>query len=317
VKLADLKFTEIDITSPIENCRIRGLEGHSNMDMIPVPSELADDIEVLKAKVDQKRDNARGATDFPLQYGELIFRVALIPDINGEIYSLRKIETQRIDTRACGLNPKIRDVIMARRSGLIIVSGPFRSGKTTLASAIIREWLEANGGKAITLEDPPEALLSGQHGEAGICYQVMIDRRYIEEEIEKHARSTYDMLFIGEIRGPRMAAAATVNSANGRLILATYHADSVQDTLTRWLTDTAHEIDKGEARNLLSRSLAAVLHMATRDGKPPMLDRFLLPDYGEGVRGRIKSGEVPTLENDVQRQRQLMVMGKLIPKTGT
>lgn len=312
MRLSDLSFTEIDITTPIEACRIRGLPGHNNMDMIPVPSELADDITRLKELIEEKRERARGATDFPLQYGDLIFRVTVIADINGDIYSLRKIETQNIDSRSCGLNPKIRNELLQRRSGLIIVSGPFRSGKTTLVSSLVREWLCANGGKAVTLEDPPEALLSGQHGESGICYQVMINRESIDEEIEKHARSTYDLLLIGEIRGPRMASAATVNSANGRLIIVTYHADSIQDAISRWLVDTSHEINAEEARNLLSRSLIASMHMATRDGKPPKMDRFLLPDYGNGVRGRIKSGEISSLENDIEQQQQLMVMGQLL-----
>ena len=142
----------------------------------------------------------------------------------------------------------------------------------------------------------------------------MIDREHINEEIEKHARSTYDMLLIGEIRGPRMAAAATINSANGRLIIVTYHADSIQDAISRWLVDTSHQINAEEARNLFSRSVTAILHMATREGKPPKMDRFLLPDYGNGIRGRIMSGEIASLENDVEQQQQLMVMGKLIPK---
>ena len=122
MKLSDLTFSEIDITTPIESCRIRGMPGHSNTDMIQVPSELADDISRLKELIDDKRERARGATDFPLQYGDIVFRVTIIADINGDIYSLRKIETQDIDSKSCGLNPKIRDELLNQRSGLILVS---------------------------------------------------------------------------------------------------------------------------------------------------------------------------------------------------
>lgn len=316
VKLSQLRFTELDIRQSIDECRIRGLDSNDQTGMVPAPTQLSAEIEKLRAVVDEMRKDNPTVVDFPVRYDGMVFRVSVIHDINGPVYSCRQIETGEVSTRNCGVHEKIRRTLLEQRSGLIIVSGPFRAGKTTLAAALVREWLETNGGKCVTLEDPPEALLSGPHGDSGICYQVMIDRGEIENQVEIHARSTYDLLFIGETRGGKMGAAATVASANGGLILTTYHSDNIVDTITRWLADTSNAMGMEEARTLLSRSLVAVLHMTTRPRKLPTMQSFLLVDHGEGIRARIKAGELTQLVSDVRTQRNRLLMGRFKTQEG-
>jgi len=60
-------------------------------------------------------------------------------------------------------------------SGLLIISGAIKSGKTTAACAIIKARLQQFGGVAVTIEDPIELPLEGSYGD-GVCYQTTINK---------------------------------------------------------------------------------------------------------------------------------------------
>ncbi|WP_255247410.1 competence type IV pilus ATPase ComGA [Paucisalibacillus globulus] len=120
---------------------------------------------------------------------------------------------------------------MKYRSGLILLSGPTGSGKTTTLYALLEEALKEESYQTITLEDPIEKniqdILQVQVNEkAGITYQT---------GLKAALRHDPDIIMVGEIRDQRTAKFAFEASLTGHLVLSTIHAKNTRGTIYRLL----------------------------------------------------------------------------------
>ncbi|MFS0672800.1 competence type IV pilus ATPase ComGA [Ornithinibacillus sp. 179-J 7C1 HS] len=120
---------------------------------------------------------------------------------------------------------------MNRRSGLILISGPTGSGKTTTLYALLESALKDESYQTITLEDPIEKniqdILQVQVNEkAGISYQT---------GLKAALRHDPDIIMVGEIRDRGTAKFALEASLTGHLVLSTIHAKNTQGTIHRLL----------------------------------------------------------------------------------
>lgn len=136
---------------------------------------------------------------------------------------------------------------MTNRSGIILMTGPTGSGKTTTLYALIQAVLQENSYQAITLEDPVEKdirhVLQVQVNEkAGITYQT---------GMKAALRHDPDIIMIGEIRDEYTARFAFDASLTGHLVLSTLHAKNAAGTIHRLL-------EMGIKRSDLMQSLIAV-----------------------------------------------------------
>ncbi len=300
--LRDIAFDDLYLHQDIVKSKIRGLDGGQTLS--PVPADFLDDLNRLREAVRTGApDQTPSAVEFSIPFDDTLYRVAVIRDMMGTVYALRRGERNIPGIDSFGIDAAIIDRLMKTRAGMVLVSGAFRAGKTTLASSYALAF-SSTGGLVISLEDPPELILSGEHGNGQIL-QVQIDRGEIEVAVQRTLRTSFDMLFISEIRTALMAAELVSASTNGKLVLSTIHADSAVSALMKLVSlARVHGGDMGDGSAVLqslAQGLAAILHMSIgKDGKRVVSDILF---NNKSVASKLISGSLKSLQEDVNQLR--------------
>ena len=170
---------------------------------------------------------------------EIDFRVSIMPSIHGEDAVVRVLDKQSLADQVSGLR---LDVLgfdeailstfrrMARDPyGLLLVTGPTGSGKTTTLYAAISE-INHGHDKIITIEDPVEYQLPG-------VLQIPVNEKKgltFARGLRSILRHDPDRIMVGEIRDPETAQIAIQAALTGHLVLSTVHANNVFDVIGRF-----------------------------------------------------------------------------------
>jgi type II secretory ATPase GspE/PulE/Tfp pilus assembly ATPase PilB-like protein len=165
-----------------------------------------------------------GRFTYPYYERQIYFRVALIPVYEGESLVLRILNAQQLKRRLNDLNILPQDTEQLRHlirqpHGLILITGPTGSGKTTTAYALIHEILTPEI-KLITVEDPIEYDVPGS-------IQIPVNEPYglsFDVILQATLRHDLDVLFVGEIRNQKTAHMALQAALTGHKVIATLHA---------------------------------------------------------------------------------------------
>jgi general secretion pathway protein E len=167
------------------------------------------------------------------------FRVSIIPSVHGEDAVLRILDKQTLTDELQGLrldglgfDPEV--VTRLRRLsnlpyGMLLVTGPTGSGKTTTLYAAISE-TNTGQDKIITIEDPVEYQLAG-------VLQIPVNEKKgltFARGLRSVLRHDPDKIMVGEIRDPETAQIAIQSALTGHLVFTTVHANNVFDVLGRF-----------------------------------------------------------------------------------
>jgi pilus retraction protein PilT len=181
---------------------------------------------------------------------------------------LRPIRDRIPPLAELGLPAPLLESWLRRRIGLILVTGPTGSGKSTTVASCL-DWINRNLARHIvTLEDPIEYLFENELS--------LFSQREIRQDSESFAtglrsalRQSPDVLFLGEIRDTETAITALHAAETGHLVISTLHSSSVVDTLDRF----SHLLksESAGALNLLASQLVGIL------------SQQLLPRIGGGI----------------------------------
>jgi twitching motility protein PilT len=145
----------------------------------------------------------------------------------------------------------VTKTIIGYASGLIIVSGPTGSGKTTSIASFIRAINETQTVKIVTIEDPIEYEFRNIKSEI-VQREVGTDCRSFAAGTRDAMRQSPNILFVGEIRDRETAKAAFYAAETGHLVLGTLHAERVLEIPSRLLNLLPTE-DKMQGRYVLSK----------------------------------------------------------------
>jgi Tfp pilus assembly pilus retraction ATPase PilT len=144
--------------------------------------------------------------------------------------------------------------------GMVLVTGPMGSGKTTIAASIASQWSMANR-HLVTLEDPIEYLLSA---DTGIVTHLPCDFRNeyaLDDSIEDLLRSDMDALFVGEIRHALALRTCLEFSGMHEPVITTLHGGSISHCLVRLLTLTGKNMSEASVKRSLAQCIHAVVYV--------------------------------------------------------
>lgn len=231
-------------------CDRSGVRVKLRLDGVLVPaSELADPqraeevisrIKVLaQLDIAERRVPQDGRFRVALGQRELDFRVSIMPSIHGEDAVVRLLDKTQlhdasnvISLASLGLDEdamaRIRR-LAKKPHGMLLVTGPTGSGKTTTLYAALSE-IRTEQDKIITIEDPVEYELPG-------VLQIPVNEKKgltFSQGLRSILRHDPDKILVGEIRDPETAEIAVQAALTGHLVFTTVHANSVFDVISRF-----------------------------------------------------------------------------------
>ena len=174
---------------------------------------------------------SRGSADISLATAGTRCRVNVYRTLRGVAVAIRLLTPSVKGLRACNLHPDLRRLTEST-TGLILVSGPTGSGKSTTLAALIEEINSSRARNIITLESPLEYVFSNRRS---FIHQREIPTHSpsFEQAIVDALRENPDVLVIGEMRTPEVMR-LTLNAAEtGHLVLATLHSATCAEALAR------------------------------------------------------------------------------------
>jgi twitching motility protein PilT len=132
------------------------------------------------------------------------------------------------------LTSQIIKLVTSLTEGLILVSGPTGSGKTTTIACLVEAINQTLQRKIVTIEDPVEFLFSAKRSEI-IQREVGIDVQSYSTGLREALRQNPDVIVVGEIRNSETAMVALQAAETGHLVIGSLHARSVVETVTRFV----------------------------------------------------------------------------------
>ena len=188
--------------------------------------------------------------------------------------------------------------------GLVLVSGPTGSGKTTTVAALVAELNRRRDGHVITIEDPVEF----EHGH-GRCVveqiEIGVDADSFPVALRSALRQAPDVIVIGEMRDLESIRIAVSAAETGHLVIATVHAPDVGGAVSR-IADAFPPERQNTIRQELAMGLSAVLTQSLLrgiDGQMVPAGELLVVSYG--ARQHIRKNALQNLHQEMTSTRKL------------
>lgn len=253
---------------------------------------------------EQKKLKNNGSVDTSYTVDETIrLRVSVYEYDNGYGLALRIIPSQFYTFSELGLPSEIK-TICSKTRGLVLVTGPTGSGKSTTLSSFINHINQTYKRHIVTLEDPIERLHEDKKS--------IITQRELGDGLVRFAdgiraglRMDPDVMMVGEMRDEETISTALTAAETGHLVFSTLHTVNASETLHR-IIDTFPERKTDQIRSQLSGVISAVLSQtlvphASGDGRVPAFEILL---RNNAISNMIREGKEENIKSAIGRGRE-------------
>lgn len=245
-----------------------------------------------------------GTADEGYTYGAFRFRMNAYRDLNGYNVALRRLNNEIPDKIKATVPPVLFD-LARRKNGLILITGPTGSGKTTTLAALIQSLNETESQHILTIEDPIEYVFPHK--------KCMITQREIGRDVLSYReglisalREDPDVIMIGEMRDPDSIQGAITAAETGHLVLATLHTRGAVNSVDR-IIDVFPPDKQTLLRVELSMVLVAVVSQqlvpALAPGQRALASEVLIAT--NAVKNLIRTGKTELITSYLQTSRRL------------
>lgn len=276
-------------------------------DLFPVPGHDAlhpEDLEAILAAMlpegPQQVLLSTGQVDFSFSWEDITrFRGNAFRQRGVMSLALRAIPYQ-IPTMDELLLPPILGGLCQRRQGLVLMTGPTGSGKSTTQAAMIGHINATQRKHILTLEDPVEYVHA--HGQSIVSQrEIGFDTATFQDGLKAALREDPDVVLVGEMRDPESIAATLTVAETGHLVFATLHTNDASTALDR-IIDVFPPERQGQIRVQLAASLNAVVaqRLVPRvDGG--MIAAFEILLANQAARSLIRDGKTHQIRNVISQ----------------
>lgn len=205
----------------------------------------------------QRELQEAGSSDFGFAFGDAArFRVSIFKQRGFISMVLRQIPNDKLTPEQLGLPSSVVELVQRPR-GLVLVTGPTGSGKSTTLASLVNFLNETHDHHIITIEDPIE--FYHDHIKSTINQrEVGVDVPSFAEAIKRALRQDPDIILVGELRDLETIGAAISAAETGHIVFGTLHTNSAQGTVNR-IIDAFPGNLQDQIRTQLSTALLGVV----------------------------------------------------------
>ncbi len=234
---------------------------HGRMRKLETKSLEPDDCVALMKSIApercQRELQERGSADFGFAFGDMArFRVSIFKQRSFISMVLRQIPNNMLTPEQLGL-PDVCTKLVMRPRGLMLVTGPTGSGKSTTLASLINYINESVDHHIITIEDPIE--FYHYHKKSTVNQrEIGVDVPSFSEAIRRALRQDPDVILVGEMRDLETIEAAITAAETGHVVFGTLHTNSAQKTVDRIINAFPGNLQE-QIRMQLSTSIIGVV----------------------------------------------------------
>ncbi len=277
---------------------------HGSLTPLDVPVLTSEDTEKMVKAIasdsHMQQIQQNGAVDFGFAFGDQArFRVSAFKQKGCFGTVLRQIPNSLLTIEQIGLPPGIKDLLYRPR-GLILVTGPTGSGKSTTLASMLNVINEERDAHIITIEDPIE--FYHQHKKSMVIQrEVGSDTPSFKDALKRALRQDPDVILVGEMRDLETMEAAVSAAETGYLVFATLHTTGAARTVDR-IVDAFPTDQQGQIRTQLASSLVAVISqvLLPRSDKPGRVAAFEIMISTPSIQSLIRDNKTFRITSELQ-----------------
>jgi len=241
----------------------------------------------------------RGSADLSRTLAGVRCRLNIFQTVRGVAMAVRLLSSFQNNLRSCNLHPDLKK-LTEPKTGLVVISGPTGSGKSTTMAALIEEINTSAARHIISVESPIEHIFTNRRSFIR-QREVPTHSPSFEQALVDALRENPDVLVIGEMRTPEVMRLTLSAAETGHLVIATMHSASCAEALTRICMSFPAEI-QGSIRAQLADCLVGVVaqrldFLSEQKLRVPVCE-ILMPSAAS--KGTIRGGQFSQIANVLQ-----------------